>query len=160
MTDYGGSLSGEHGDGQARAALLDIMYGQELVEAFSEFKEIWDPDWQLNPGKAVRPYDPTDNLRMGPDARLTPVNTYFSFQDDDGDFGNAVSRCVGVGACRDTDSGYMCPSYMATREEEDPTRGRARILFEMLRGKQLKLWRDKHVHEALDLCLSCKSCKS
>ena len=160
VTDYGGSLSGEHGDGQARAALLDIMYGQELVDAFSEFKEIWDPDWQLNPGKAVRPYDPTDNLRMGPDARLKPVSTHFSFHDDDGDFGNAVSRCVGVGACRDTDSGYMCPSYMATREEEDSTRGRARILFEMLRGKQLKLWRDKHVHEALDLCLSCKSCKS
>lgn len=160
VTNYGGSISGEHGDGQARAALLDIMYGEELVDAFAQFKHIWDPDWKLNPGKAVRPYSPTENLRMGPDARLTPVSTHFAFPDDDGDFGKAVSRCVGVGECRNTDTGFMCPSYMATREEEDSTRGRARMLFEMLRGKSLKLWRDKHVHGALDLCLSCKSCKS
>ncbi|GAA4505657.1 FAD-binding and (Fe-S)-binding domain-containing protein [Brevibacterium yomogidense] len=160
VTRHGGSLSGEHGDGQARAALLDIMYGEDLVDAFAEFKHIWDPDWRLNPGKAVRPYTPTDNLKMGPDARLTPVTTHFAFPDDDGDFGKAVSRCVGVGECRNTDTGYMCPSYMATREEEDSTRGRARMLFEMLRGSDLKLWRDDHVHEALDLCLSCKSCKS
>lgn len=160
VTNYGGSISGEHGDGQARAALLDIMYGEELVDAFSRFKDIWDPDWKLNPGKAVRPYTPTENLKMGPDARLTPVSTHFAFPDDDGDFGKAVSRCVGVGECRNTDTGFMCPSYMATREEEDSTRGRARMLFEMLRGKSLKLWRDDHVHGALDLCLSCKSCKS
>lgn len=160
VTGYGGSLSGEHGDGQARAELLDIMYSSELVDAFSEFKHIWDPDWKLNPGKAVRPYSATENLREGPDARLTPVSTHFAFPDDDGDFGKAVSRCVGVGECRNTDTGYMCPSYMATREEEDSTRGRARMLFEMLRGSNLNLWRDKHVHEALDLCLSCKSCKS
>lgn len=160
VTNYGGSISGEHGDGQARAALLDIMYGEELVDAFSRFKDIWDPDWKLNPGKAVRPYTPTENLKMGPDARLTPVSTHFAFPDDDGDFGKAVSRCVGVGECRNTDTGFMCPSYMATREEEDSTRGRARMLFEMLRGQSLKLWRDDHVHGALDLCLSCKSCKS
>jgi FAD/FMN-containing dehydrogenase/Fe-S oxidoreductase len=160
VTDYGGSISGEHGDGQARAALLDIMYGQELVDSFSQFKHIWDPDWKLNPGKAVRPYTPTENLKMGPDARLTPVSTHFAFPDDEGDFGNAVSRCVGVGECRNTDSGYMCPSYMATREEEDSTRGRARMLFEMLRGGKLNVWKDRHVHGALDLCLSCKSCKS
>lgn len=160
VTNYGGSLSGEHGDGQARAALLDIMYGEDLVDAFSQFKHIWDPDWKLNPGKAVRPYTPTQNLKMGPDARLTPVSTHFAFPDDNGDFGQAVSRCVGIGECRNTDTGFMCPSYMATREEEDSTRGRARMLFEMLRGKSLKLWRDDHVHGALDLCLSCKSCKS
>ncbi|GAA1846820.1 FAD-linked oxidase C-terminal domain-containing protein [Brevibacterium marinum] len=160
VTSYGGSISGEHGDGQARAALLDIMYGDELIDAFARFKHIWDLDWKLNPGKAVRPYSPTENLKMGPDAHLKPVSTHFAFPDDDGDFGKAVSRCVGVGECRNTDTGFMCPSYMATREEEDSTRGRARMLFEMLRGKSLKLWRDDHVHGALDLCLSCKSCKS
>lgn len=160
VAGYGGSLSGEHGDGQARAALLTVMYDPTLVAAFAEFKDIWDPDGLMNPGKVVRPYQPEDNLRRGPDARLTPVETHFAYRDDDGSFGSAVSRCVGVGLCRDVDSGSMCPSYMATREEQDSTRGRARLLFEMLRGTQLKLWGDRHVAEALELCLACKACKS
>jgi len=160
VAGYGGSLSGEHGDGQARAALLGTMYGPELVEAFAEFKDVWDPDGGMNPGKVVRPHQPTEDLRMGPDARLTPVRTHFAFPDDDHDFGKAVSRCVGVGLCRDVGSGTMCPSYMATREEEDSTRGRARMLFEMLRGDELDGWRDHHVADALELCLACKACKN
>ena len=160
VTSYGGSLSGEHGDGQARGALLEIMYGKELVKAFGEFKAIWDPDWMMNPGKVVHPNQPTDDLREGPHSKLQDVQTYFAYPDDDHDFGKAASRCVGVGQCRNVDTGYMCPSYMATREEHDSTRGRARLLFEMLRGEKLKGWRDKGVKDALDLCLACKSCKS
>jgi FAD/FMN-containing dehydrogenase/Fe-S oxidoreductase len=159
VTSYGGSLSGEHGDGQARGALLETMYGPELVGAFGEFKAVWDPDGMMNPGKVVRPHDPTDDLRQGPGIRLTPVRTHFAFPDDDHDFGRAVSRCVGVGQCRNVDTGTMCPSYMATREEEDSTRGRARMLFEMLAGEELDGWRDDHVAEALELCLACKACK-
>lgn len=160
VVSYGGSLSGEHGDGQARAALLEKMYGEELVAAFAEFKDLWDPTDKMNPGKVVRPNQPTDDLRMGPDAALRRVDTHFAFADDDHDFANAASRCVGVGKCRDVDSGGMCPSYMATREEADSTRGRARLLFEMLRGDELDGWRDDSVADALNLCLACKACKN
>ncbi|MBD3782591.1 MAG: FAD-binding protein [Micrococcales bacterium] len=160
VTSYGGSLSGEHGDGQARGALLTTMYGTELVAAFGEFKAVWDPDGMMNPGKVVHPHDPTDDLREGPGVRLTPVRTHFAFPDDDHDFGKATARCVGVGQCRNVDTGGMCPSYMATREEEDSTRGRARMLFEMLRGDSPEGgWRDPHVADALELCLACKACK-
>ena len=160
VSDYGGSLSGEHGDGQARAALLETMYGAELVGAFADFKDVWDPDGMMNPGKVVRPNQPTDDLRQGPSVRLTPLRTHFAFPDDDHDFGKAVSRCVGVGQCRNVETGGMCPSYMATREEEDSTRGRSRMLFEMMRGDStVQGWRDDHVAEALELCLACKSCK-
>ncbi len=160
VASYGGSLSGEHGDGQARAALLGAMYSPELVAAFAEFKDIWDPDDKMNPGKVVRPNEPTSDLRMGPDSSLRHVRTHFAFPDDDFDFAHATDRCVGVGACRDVTSGTMCPSYMATREEEDSTRGRSRMLFEMMRGDELDGWRDKNVAEALDLCLACKACKN
>ncbi len=160
VVSYGGSLSGEHGDGQARAALLTKMYGDELVGAFARFKDIWDPGDRMNPGKVVRPDRPDENLKMGPDARRRVATTHFAFPDDDNDFGRAVSRCVGVGKCRDVGSGTMCPSYMATREEEDSTRGRARMLFEMMRGDELDGWRDDAVADALDLCLACKGCKS
>ncbi len=155
---HGGSLSGEHGDGQARAALLGRMYSDELIAAFGEYADTWDPDRMMNPGKVVRPNMPDQDLRNGPDSALRTVHTHFAFPDDDFDFGRAVSRCVGVGACRDVDSGTMCPSYMATREEEDSTRGRARLLFEMLRGDELDGWRDEGVADALDLCLACKAC--
>jgi FAD/FMN-containing dehydrogenase/Fe-S oxidoreductase len=160
VASYGGSLSGEHGDGQARAALLGTMYGPELVAAFAEFKDIWDPEDKMNPGKVVRPNQPTSDLRAGPDSKLRHVRTHFAYPDDDFDFAQATKRCVGVGACRDVTSGTMCPSYMATREEEDSTRGRSRLLFEMMRGDELDGWRDKSVEEALDLCLACKACKS
>ncbi|HET8538290.1 MAG TPA: FAD-binding and (Fe-S)-binding domain-containing protein [Anaeromyxobacter sp.] len=161
VVSHGGSLSGEHGDGQARAELLPIMFGDELVEAFRAFKRIWDPDGKLNPGKVVDPYRLDENLRLGAGYVEARPATRFRFGADDGSFGRAAARCVGVGACRRAGGGVMCPSYMVTREEEHSTRGRARLLFEMLHGDPLRGgWRDRHVKGALDLCLSCKGCKS
>jgi FAD/FMN-containing dehydrogenase/Fe-S oxidoreductase len=161
VLSYGGSLSGEHGDGQSRAELLPKMFGEELVQAFREFKSIWDPDWKMNPGKVVDPYRITDNLRLGPGYAPPRVKTAFAYREDGGSFAHATVRCVGIGKCRRTEGGVMCPSYMVTREEKHTTRGRARILFEMLRGDPVGGgWRDDEVFEALDLCLSCKGCTS
>ena len=158
---HGGSISGEHGDGQARAVFLGRMYGEELVRAFAEFKEIWDPDNLMNPGKVVAPRRPDQDLRLGPAYAPRHVETAFSFGEGPDGFARAAARCVGVGACRRTDHGTMCPSYMATRDEKHSTRGRARLLFEMLEGEVVHDgWRDAAVHEALDLCLACKACKS
>lgn len=157
---YGGSFSGEHGDGQARGALLPKMFGEELVAAFREFKSIWDPDWKMNPGKIVDPYQLDQNLRLGTDYRPMPVKTYFQYPEDGGSFARATLRCVGVGKCRKLDTGTMCPSYMVTHKEEHTTRGRAHMLFEMIRGNVLTDgWRDDAVKDALDLCLACKGCK-
>ncbi|HEX2027448.1 MAG TPA: FAD-linked oxidase C-terminal domain-containing protein [Nitriliruptorales bacterium] len=156
---YGGSLSGEHGDGQQRGELLDRMYGPELVQAMREFKAIWDPDGRMNPGKVVsaRPLDA--DLRLGAEHQWRPT-TRFAYPHDGYDFKRAQLRCVGVGKCRrDDGAGTMCPSYMVTREEMHSTRGRARLLFEMLQpDSELDGWRDEHVKEALELCLSCKGC--
>src|SRR5919198_5292180 len=158
---YGGSLSGEHGDGQARAELLPKMYGPELVQAFREFKSIWDPQWKMNPGKVVDPYPLDTNLRVGPDYQPRRVQTYFQFPEDKGNFALATERCFGVGKCRALNGDTMCPSFKATREEMHTTRGRAHLLFEMMRGDVLADgWRDEHVKESLDLCLACKGCKS
>jgi FAD/FMN-containing dehydrogenase/Fe-S oxidoreductase len=160
---YGGSLSGEHGDGQARGALLEKMYGPELMAAQRAFKAIWDPDGRMNPGKVVDPYPITSNLREGPDYRPLEVKGVFAYPDDGGSFTRAVNRCVGVGSCRrnDSENGVMCPSYMATLEERYSTRGRARLLFEMLRRETIADgFDDAAVEEALDFCLSCKGCKS
>jgi FAD/FMN-containing dehydrogenase/Fe-S oxidoreductase len=160
VASYGGSLSGEHGDGQARAELLDRMFGAELVSAFREFKAVWDPDGRMNPGKVSDPYPLDTNLRMAPPYRPRRVATYFSFPDDGGSFAAAAERCFGVGACRDQE-GVMCPSYQATFEEQHSTRGRARLFHEMMRGEQLQDgWRSKEVLHALDLCLSCKGCRN
>ncbi len=157
---YGGSLSGEHGDGQARGELLPKMFGPELVEAFREFKAIWDPQGRMNPGKVVDPYPITADLRLGTDYDPLPVHTHFAFPEDEGSFARATLRCVGVGACRRASGGTMCPSYRATLEEKHSTRGRARLLFEMLEGDPLEgVWRNEAVREALDLCLACKGCK-
>lgn len=157
---YGGSLSGEHGDGQARAELLPKMFGEELVQAFREFKSIWDPAGKLNPGKVVDPLPLDQNLRvLG--YRPLPIETRFQYPGDEGDFREAVLRCVGVGRCRKTTIGTMCPSYMASGEEMHSTRGRARLLFEMLQGETLDgVWDNEQVKEALDLCLACKACKT
>jgi FAD/FMN-containing dehydrogenase/Fe-S oxidoreductase len=157
---YGGSLSGEHGDGQARGELLSRMFSPTMVQAFREFKAIWDPDWKMNPGKVVDANPLDANLRVGPGHyHPIPVRTHFTFADDGG-FANAARRCVGIGNCRKDQAGTMCPSYMVTREEQHTTRGRARLLFEMLEGEPLdRGWDNEHVHEALDLCLSCKGCK-
>ncbi len=160
VVSYGGSLSGEHGDGQSRAEFLPKMFGEELVGAFREFKAIWDPEWKMNPGKVVDPYSITDNLRLGTNYNPPEVSTHFQFPDDHGSFPHAALRCVGVGKCRREEGGTMCPSYMVTREEQHSTRGRARLLFEMLHGDPLEDgWHSDAVHEALDLCLACKGCK-
>ena len=157
---YGGSLSGEHGDGQARAELLPKMFGDRLIHAFEEFKEIWDPEGGMNPGKVVRPYRILDNLRLGTGYNPPSPKTHFAFQTDHDSFAHAAFRCVGVGECRRHDGGVMCPSYMVTREEKHSTRGRAHLLFEMMNGAEMERgWRNEEVREALDLCLACKGCK-
>jgi FAD/FMN-containing dehydrogenase/Fe-S oxidoreductase len=158
VVSFGGSISGEHGDGQSRAELLPKMFGDELVEAFREFKSIWDPDWKMNPGKVVDPRPITADLRLGTDYDPPAVDTHFAFQADGGSFAHATVRCVGIGKCRKTSDGVMCPSYMATREEKHTTRGRAHLLWAMLNGDELPGFRSKEVLEALDLCLSCKGC--
>ena len=137
---YGGSLSGEHGDGQARGELLARMFSPEIINAFREFKSIWDPDWKMNPGKVVDPYRVDENLREGTNYDLRQVNTHFHFPDDHHSFASASDRCVGAGVCRRHESGdeTMCPSYMVTREEKHSTRGRARLLNEMIRGEVVK----------------------
>jgi FAD/FMN-containing dehydrogenase/Fe-S oxidoreductase len=161
---YGGSFSGEHGDGQARAALLPKMFGPELMRAFARFKALWDPLNRMNPGKLVDPvavYDPVENLRIGAGYVSAPAKTWFQYPGDQGSFSDATTRCVGVGACRKHDHGIMCPSYMATREEKHSTRGRAHLLWEMMQGDVLEGgWRNESVKDALDLCLSCKACKT
>ncbi|HEX4007152.1 MAG TPA: FAD-binding and (Fe-S)-binding domain-containing protein [Acidobacteriaceae bacterium] len=165
---HGGSLSGEHGDGQARGALLPKMFGPELMEAFRTFKRLWDPENRMNPGKVIDPhavYQPEENLRLGAGYMAKKPETFFQFPDDRGSLGEATLRCVGVGACRKASGGTMCPSYMATQEEQHSTRGRAHLLWEMLEGKVpgssgATDWRNEAVREALDLCLSCKACKS
>ncbi|HJR80335.1 MAG TPA: FAD-binding and (Fe-S)-binding domain-containing protein [Anaerolineales bacterium] len=161
VVSYDGSFSGEHGDGQARASLLPKMFGEELVQAFAEFKAIWDPQGKMNPGKIVDPYLPDQNLRLGTDYRPGDPKTIFRFPEDEGSFAQTSLRCVGVGKCRRTDGGTMCPSYMVTLEEKHSTRGRARLLFEMLNGGVIgkQGWKDEAVKEALDLCLACKGCK-
>jgi FAD/FMN-containing dehydrogenase/Fe-S oxidoreductase len=159
VTTYGGSLSGEHGDGQQRGELLERMFGPELVAAFREFKAIWDPDDRMNPGKKVDPYPLDADLR--PALALARPATAFAFADDGGDFARAVTRCVGVGRCRTKTGGTMCPSYRATGDERHSTRGRAHLLFEMLQGEVIDAgWESLEVREALDLCLGCKACKS
>ncbi len=175
VVSYGGSLSGEHGDGQSRAELLPRMFGDDLVRAFREFKDIWDPQGRMNPHKVVEPYSPIENLRLGADYHPWEPGTHFRWPQDNGQFSHAALRCVGVGKCRregsdDHEDDLMCPSYMVTREEKHSTRGRARLLWEMLhgyaghpdpgRGPIRDGWRDEAVKEALDLCLACKGCKS
>ena len=161
VISYGGSLSGEHGDGQSRAELLPKMFGPELVQAFREFKTLWDPDWKMNPGKVVEPYKLDENLRLGADYKPWQPQTHFQFPEDHGSLASATLRCVGVGKCRRDEGGVMCPSFRVTREEEHSTRGRAHLLWEMTKGDVIKDgWRDQHVKDSLDLCLACKGCKS
>lgn len=166
VTRYGGSLSGEHGDGQSRGELLPIMFGDTIMQAFREFKAIFDPDGKMNPGKLIDAYPLDQDLRLGTDYHPPEVETHFRFPADNGHFSHAALRCVGVGNCRRLGAegaqhgeDVMCPSFMVTREEKHSTRGRARLLFEMMNGKELGGWKDEHVHDALHLCLACKGCK-
>lgn len=161
VVSYGGSLSGEHGDGQSRGALLSKMFGPELIDAFRDFKLTWDPGNKMNPHKVVDAYLPTENLRLGADYNPLEPKTHFKFPEDDGSFAKASLRCIGLGACRKQDGGAMCPSYMVTMEEEHSTRGRAHMLFELLQGEVIaEGWRSESVKRALDLCLACKACKT
>ena len=161
VVSYGGSLSGEHGDGQARAELLPKMFGEELLRAFREFKAIWDPAWKMNPGKVVEPYRMDENLRLGAGYSPWDPKTHFQFPHDHGSLAHATLRCVGVGKCRSEEGGVMCPSWRVTYEEEHSTRGRAHLLWEMVQGDVIRGgWRDEDVKQSLDLCLSCKGCKN
>ncbi|MGA8621640.1 MAG: FAD-linked oxidase C-terminal domain-containing protein [Candidatus Sulfotelmatobacter sp.] len=161
VVSYGGSLSGEHGDGQSRGELLPKMFGPELVQAFREFKSAWDPAWRMNPGKLIEPYKLDENLRLGAAYSPWEPKTNFQFTADHGSLAQATLRCVGVGKCRREEGGVMCPSYRATHEEEHSTRGRAHLLWEMTQGEVIRdRWRSEEVKESLDLCLACKGCKS
>ena len=162
VVSYGGSLSGEHGDGQSRGALLPKMFGPELMKAFVEFKSAWDPDNKMNPNKVVNAHLPTENLRLGADYKPHRVPTLiFSFPMMADPLPRRRCGASGSGECRKHDGGSMCPSYMVTLEEEHSTRGRAHMLFELLQGEVVRDgWKDEHVKKALDLCLSCKACKS
>ncbi|MDT0482321.1 FAD-binding and (Fe-S)-binding domain-containing protein [Streptomyces doebereineriae] len=167
VVEFGGSFSGEHGDGQSRGELLPRMFGDRLVTAFEQVKAVFDPLDRMNPGKVVAPYGLDENLRLGGDwAPYDPRHLHFRFPHDGGSFAEAANRCVGVGKCRQhtTEGGaVMCPSYQVTHEEEHSTRGRARLLFEMLDGHGDSAlrdgWRSEAVRDALDLCLACKGCK-
>ncbi len=158
---HGGSLSGEHGDGRARSALLPEMYGPEALGLLDRFKRAWDPDNGLNPGVIAHPVPIDADLRARPAPRAPQLLTVLPFHRDGGDFAKATRRCVGVGKCRSsTPAGsVMCPSFRATHDERDSTRGRARLLQEMTRGEVVTDgWRSREVRDALDLCLSCKGC--
>ncbi|MBV9000128.1 MAG: 4Fe-4S dicluster domain-containing protein, partial [Solirubrobacterales bacterium] len=159
VVSYGGSLAGEYGEGHGRAELLPKMFGPELMAAFGEFKRIWDPDRKMNPNRLIGDVKLDEGLRLGPDYRPPPLTTHFAFPDDGGSFATAVERCFGMAKCRNLGSLTMCPSFHVTREERHSTRGRARLLFEMLKGDPVSDgWRDEAVKESLDLCLSCKGC--
>lgn len=160
---YDGSLSGEHGDGRARSELLPLMYSSAALDLFGRVKAIFDPGDVLNTGVLVRPRPIDVDLRI-PATRQMRGDLALAYRQDGGDFAQSVHRCTGVGKCRADNSasgGVMCPSYLATREEKDSTRGRARVLQEMVDGSAITGgWRSPEVHEALDLCLSCKGCAS
>src|SRR6201984_494427 len=161
VVSYGGSLSGEHGDGQARAELLPKMFGPELMEAFRKFKTTWDPDWKMNPGKLIEPNKLDENLRLGANYSPWEPQTHFQFPTDHGSLTHAALRCVGVGKCRREEGGVMCPSWRATHDEEHSTRGRAHLLWEMTQGEVIRDgWRSEEVKHSLDLCLACKGCKT
>jgi FAD/FMN-containing dehydrogenase/Fe-S oxidoreductase len=161
VVSLGGSISGEHGDGQSKADLLPIMFGEELIQAFREFKKIWDPLNKMNPGKVVNAFHQDQNLRLGTDYHPWNPETKYFYAEDNGNFAESTLRCVGVGKCRRGEGGTMCPSYMVTREEKHSTRGRAHMLFEMLQGEVIHDgWKSEEVKDSLELCLACKGCQS
>lgn len=159
VVKFGGSLSGEHGDGQAKAEFLPIMFGEKLMLAFREFKQAWDPEGRMNPGKLIDAYKMDENLRFGPDYTRPLTRTTLSFVEDIDGFARSSERCIGMGKCR-AQSGAMCPSYQASNEERYSTRGRAHLLHEMLRGEVIKDgWESEEIADSLEHCLSCKACK-
>ena len=160
VVQFGGSLSGEHGDGQAKGEFLPIMFGPELMHAFRRFKKTWDPEQRMNPGKLIDAYKMDENLRYGADYKLQLIPTVLHFKDDVGGFSRATERCIGMGKCR-SQSGAMCPSYQVTQEERYSTRGRAHLLHEMVRGEVIQDgWANKDIADSFEHCLSCKACKT
>lgn len=160
---YGGSASGEHGDGRARSELLALQHSQEAIDALEQVKRLLDPQNLLNPGVIVDPLPLDQDLRRPQAISIGATSGGFAFAHDKGSFTNAVHRCVGVGKCRaDTSAagGFMCPSYLATKDEKDSTRGRARVLQEVTNGGLIDAFNSQAVHDSLDLCLSCKACGS
>ncbi|MCG2574777.1 FAD-binding oxidoreductase [Acinetobacter sp. ME22] len=163
VVKYKGSLSGEHGDGQAKGEFLPLMFSPRLMDAFREFKRIWDPNGLMNPGKLIDALPVDQNLRMGPDYKRIPSKTVFQFNNgasSEQAYARETERCIGMGKCRSVEGGTMCPSFKATREELYSTRGRARLFFELLNGNVINEENDlKAVKDSMDLCLSCKGCK-
>ncbi|MGN6579114.1 MAG: FAD-binding and (Fe-S)-binding domain-containing protein [Bordetella sp.] len=164
VVKYQGSLSGEHGDGQAKGEFLHLMFSPRLMQAFREFKSLWDPAGLMNPGKLIDAMPVEDNLRMGPDYERSPVRGLFTYPmgvEPGSGYGRETERCIGMGKCRSLEGGTMCPSFKATREESYSTRGRARLFFELLKGDVISEEQDaKAVKDSMDLCLSCKGCKN
>lgn len=162
VVGYGGSLSGEHGDGRARSELLPALYSPAVLDLFARVKSIFDPTGLLNPNVLVTPARLDDDLRLAV-SRPPRGELAFGYRKDGGDLAQAVHRCTGVGSCRAPHHGpgqVMCPSYRATRNERDSTRGRSRLLQELMRGDLSDGWRSAELHQALDLCLACKGCAS
>ena len=160
VVEFGGSLSGEHGDGLARSEFLPIMFGPEIMDLHRQVKRAFDPEDRMNPGKIVPPVQRmSENLRFGEEYRAHPPQTWFDYSEDGGDYAVAVEKCNGMGVCRKLDAGTMCPSFMVTLEEQHSTRGRANLLREAMKGS-LPGMRSKEVLDALDLCLACKACKT
>lgn len=157
---YNGVMSGEHGDGLARSYYNRTLFTEDLYNALRSVKNIFDPSMRLNPGKVVDAQKPNINLRFGADYETINIDTVFDWSSDFG-FAGAIEMCNGAGVCRKIDSGTMCPSFMATREEKDSTRGRANALRNALAGRipESELW-SGDMYEVLDLCLGCKACKS
>ncbi|HEY0294815.1 MAG TPA: FAD-binding and (Fe-S)-binding domain-containing protein [Bordetella sp.] len=164
VVKYQGSLSGEHGDGQAKGEFLHLMFTPRLMQAFREFKALWDPAGLMNPGKLIDAMPVDANLRMGPDYHRSTARGLFTYPMGDGPgtgYGRETERCIGMGKCRSLDGGTMCPSFKATREESYSTRGRARLFFELLNGGVISEDKDaRAVKDSMDLCLSCKGCKN
>jgi FAD/FMN-containing dehydrogenase/Fe-S oxidoreductase len=158
---FGGVMSGEHGDGLQRSELNELIFGPELYQAMRQFKRIWDPRGLMNPGKKVDAPPMTDNLRYGPTYHAREPKTYLDFSAEGG-FARAVEMCNGAAVCRKLKAGTMCPSFMATRDEKDSTRGRANALRDVLAGGVLDRpdLGSQNVYDVLDLCLSCKACKT
>ncbi|MEX2478126.1 MAG: FAD-linked oxidase C-terminal domain-containing protein [Gracilimonas sp.] len=158
---YNGSLSGEHGDGRVRAPYIRKILGDEMLPVLQQVKEIWDPEYIFNPGKIVKPKPIDQDLRFSPDYKKPEPDTVFSWKKE-GDFGSAMELCNGAGVCRKLaeSGGTMCPSYMATKDEKDSTRGRANVFRQVFAGEDPQGYKSEELREALDLCLSCKACKS
>ncbi|NGP77491.1 FAD-binding protein [Balneolaceae bacterium YR4-1] len=161
VSSYRGSLSGEHGDGRARSPYIEKVLGTEMMPLLRKVKELWDPNYLFNPGKIVKPKPISENLRVSPGYTKPEVNTLFNWRKE-GSFGNAVELCNGAGVCRKLaeSGGTMCPSYMATKEEKDSTRGRANLFRQLFSGRQANAFESEELHDALELCISCKACKS